>query len=474
MAVKLKQDVRLTQQLVLTPQLQQAIKILQLSKLDLLDKIKEEVETNPVLEYDDETGFSHSEELPKIEKELSVDDRKALEEMDWFSYAENLSQEPNYSYAEDEEDDYIWEKYVKKETTLRDYLLEQLYTSDLSEDEMIIGEKIIGNIDDDGFLRVSLEEILSPDELDKGKKVLKVIQGFDPPGIGARDLKEAFLIQAKEKNLPDFVREAVEKYFHLLIKGDLRGIVEKMGLNGKEDEFIKEISKLDPKPGRNFGGRSDIYITPDVIVKEIDGKLEVFLYDDDLPPLRVNRYYINLMNSGKLDKTAKDYIKDKLKSALWFIKMIDQRKKTILSVAKSIVKFQERFFYEGIKGLRPLTLKDVANDIGVHESTVSRVVSNKYMETPQGLYLMKFFFSGGVGKEEGDQVSSKVIREMIREIIENEDKNKPLSDSEIRKILRERGINIARRTVAKYRDLMGIPSSHERKRIIKPVYQGGS
>ncbi len=468
MAVTLRQEAKLTQQLVLTPQLQQAIKILQLSKLELQQRIKEELEMNPLLELD-EPGEPLEEFEGVLDEELlRGEDRRAFEEMDWLSFTENMVHDPGYvSSSEDEEDDYIWEKFVKKERTLRDHLLEQLYTSNLSDKELKIGEKIIGNIDDDGFLRVPLESFLEKEELDIGERVLMVIQGFDPPGVGARDLKETFLIQIKEKGLSETLKRAVDSYFNLLMKGDIRGIVRKLGLNGREGEFLKELQRLDPKPGRNFSTTPDSFISPDVVVKEIDGRLEVFLYDDDLPPLRVNRYYMGLLADKRLDKTTKSYIKEKLKSALWFVKMVEQRKRTILNVARSIVKFQERFFYEGVKALKPLTLKDVADDIGVHESTVSRVVSNKYMETPQGLYLMKFFFSTGVDSSSGEQVSSKVIKEMIRELIENEDRNRPLSDSEIQKILRERGINIARRTVAKYRDMLGIPSSHERRKLLK-------
>ncbi|MBP1729805.1 MAG: polymerase sigma54 factor [Deltaproteobacteria bacterium] len=451
--LELKQTQKLAQQLVLTPQLQQAIRLLQLSQMELLEAIELEIKENPVLEIEEEAA-----EQKEIQKKEEV-----TEWLERFS--------PSEDYVGREEKDFLdYENMVRKTNDLRDYLRWQVGVSDFSRDERVWAEWIIENIDDNGYLASPLEEISGASGIpaDHLEGVLKKVQKLDPSGVGARDLKECVLIQYEDRGEKDPAFEAVvSSYFELFRKMDLRDIAKKAGYPvEKIREIFEMIKSFDPKPGRNYEGDQTIYVVPDVHVVKTEDGFEVFLNDEGMPELKMSRYYMNLYTDEKLNGDAREYIKKKIKQAEWFMKSLEQRQKTLYLVSKSIVDFQQEFFEKGVRCLKPLILKDVAHYIGVHESTVSRITTNKYMGTPFGVYEMKFFFTTGVGSEFGDAVSTNAVMDLITEIISKEDKKDPLKDEEIVALLKtQHTITIARRTVAKYREVLHIQSSRERRRL---------
>lgn len=446
----MKLEQKLTQKLApfLTQKLKQALNLLIVPKLELKDAIEEELTQNPVLEvYEEENG--------RIEQE---EDREILEWLERYSISEEHEEKepPNY------------ENLIRQESDLRDFLRWQVGLSDFDMEERLAAEWIIGNIDDNGYLDVPLEEISSSSGFDIEflEKVLKKIQRLEPTGVGARDLRESLLLQyeAQEERDP-IVEQILLNHFDLFQKNDLKEISRVLN---EPLERIKEavlrIRSFDPKPGRNYSKNDTIYVVPDVyVVKEKDG-FEVYLNDEDLPELRLNRYYLNLYFDKKIDGKTKKYLKNKIREAQWFIRCIRQRQKTLYAVSKTIVNFQREFLEKGIEYLKPLTLRDVARELGLHESTISRITTNKFMSTDQGLFEMKFFFTKGILKENGDALSTNRVMSLIKEIVEKEDKRNPLTDDEIAEILKkEQGIRIARRTVAKYREILNIKSSRERR-----------
>ena len=452
--LELKQTQRLAQQLVLTPQLQQAIKLLQLSQLELVEAIEEEMRENPVLEVREEEP--EEKEEPKKKEEM-------LEWLERYSPSEDFMPREDKEYPD-------YENIVKKVSGLRDYLRQQVGLSDFSGEERVYAEWIIENIDDNGYLASKLEEIeqMSAIPVQSLELVLKKVQALDPAGVGARDLKECLLIQYKERGEKDEVLEDVLlHHFELFRKMDLKEIAKRTGHSLEQIKAAFEKMKgLDPKPGRNYESDQPIYVVPDVYVVKGEDGFEVLLNDDNVPDLKMNRYYVELFVSEKLNGDTKEYIRKKIKQAEWFMKSLQQRQKTLYLVAKSIVDFQGEFFEKGVRCLKPLILKDVANYVGVHESTVSRITTNKYMGTPCGVFEMKFFFTTGVGSENGDAQSANAVMDYISEIVEKEDRSSPLKDEEIVALLSERfNVRIARRTVAKYREVLHIQSSRERRRL---------
>jgi len=451
--LELRQTQKLAQQLVLTPQLQQAIRLLQLSQLELIEAIEQEIKENPVLEVREE----------EVEEKETQKKEEVLEWLDRYSPSEDFISRDDRDYPD-------WENIVKKVAGLRDYLRWQVGLSDFSGDERVTAEWIIENIDDNGYLSSALEEIsgMSSVPVPYLEGVLKKVQRLDPAGVGARDLRECLLIQYGETGEKDDVFEdVVNNHFDLFKRMDLKEIAKKTGHSVQEIRRVFEkIKSFDPKPGRNYESDQPIYVVPDVhVVKGEDG-FEVYLNDDDLPDLKMNRYYVNLFASEKVNGDAKEYIRKKIKQAEWFMKSLQQRQKTLYLVAKSIVDFQSEFFDKGVRCLKPLILKDVANYVDVHESTVSRITSNKYMGTPCGVFEMKFFFTTGIGSENGDAQSANAVRDCISEIVTGEDRHNPLKDEEIVALLKERfSVRIARRTVAKYREVLHIQSSRERRRL---------
>lgn len=499
--MKLRLDLRLSQKLIMTPQLQQAIKLLQLSRLELQQTLTQHLMENPLLEEvspdAEEIEAVAGDEWSQGKKELeeegnSTEEPKAEtpEELlsgGWEDYFESdhLAGDTEYpSTAQDEFPSY--DQTVVKAQTLEDHLLWQLALSGLSEQDKMIGRMIIGNIDEEGYFRTPLEDIASEAgvSLDHAESVLMHIQTFDPPGVGARDLQECLMIQLGSL---DRIASVVDGR-RIRLKGSLVEAIVKNHLKDLEKKHYNRIAKslgitieevfaatrviegLEPKPGRPYFSADNYVIVPDVFVVKNEGEWVVLLNDDGMPRLRISPYYKQLIGSSKSSNssdTTKAYLEEKLRGAQWIIRSIEQRNKTIVKVVGSIVKFQEQFFEKGVQYLKPLVLKQVAEDIGLHESTISRVTANKYLYCPQGILELKYFFNTGIQRADhnADELSSVTVREMIRKMVAEEDAQHPLKDQEIAARLRSHNIMIARRTVAKYRSEVNIPSASQRKRF---------
>jgi len=485
MAFELKQNLKLTQQLVMTPQLQQAIKLLQLSRLDLVDAINQELEENPLLEEitSDEDPEAEKKIEPEQVEEGEIEEIKTperteeltgagdgREEFDWDSYLEDYGP-MGVTYDRKEGPAPSWDNLLAVKSSLTDHLMWQLRLSPFTEDEQRVGEQIIGNLDQNGYLAATLEEISLQESVAPAfvEEVLAKIQEFDPAGIAARDLKECLLIQARMAGKARLLVERIIRnhlkdleirnydYIARKLKAPLADVLAAVAV----------ISNMDPRPGSVYNEERVQAIVPDVFVVKSGDDYKIALNDDGLPRLRISNFYREIMSglSGAAKaQNGKNYIRERVQSATWLIKSIQQRQRTIYRVAESIVRFQKEFFDGGIGFLKPLILRDVADDVEMHESTISRVVTNKYMHTPRGIFEMKYFFGSSIRRNGGDDVASKSVQEDIRKIIGEEDSRKPLSDQEIVERLAESGITIARRTVAKYREMMKIlPSSRRRK-----------
>lgn len=478
MALDLRQTLKLTQQLVMTPQLQQAIKLLQMSRLELVDTISEEMEANPALEEALERDeaqnpdVAEDREKEKVLGELTeeVSSARASErEIDWEQYLESYSTSdyPAASYERVEAPSY--DNIIRSRETLADYLGWQMRMSSLDGKQREIGDFIIGNIDDDGYLKVSLDEVAEATgrSVEEAEEVLRMVQEFDPAGVGARGLKECLLIQAKYIGLDDsLVGEIIRNHLSDIENRKLTSIVRKTG--AAMDEVIsavKVISGMEPRPGRPFAEENTQYIIPDLYVHKLGDDYVIVQNEDGIPRLRVSGYYRNMMERGISRGEVKEYIQEKVRSAIWLIKSIQQRQRTIYRVMESILKFQHAFFEKGVEHLKPLVLKTVADDIEMHESTVSRVTNNKYVHTPHGIFELKYFFNSAIGRFDAEDIASESVKEKIRHLITSEDHRKPLSDQAIVNLLERSDINIARRTVTKYREMMGIASSSKRKKL---------
>jgi len=477
MAMEARLSLRQSQRVVMTPLLQQAIQLLQLSTLELQEVVQQELLENPLLEELPETpdtpeGQAEAEspttptaepvtpEVPPRENERTTDDLPFDLNAVMFDDHEERS-----LVAQEDRDDLPFENMVRSVSSLADHLEEQLRF--VTEDPTVrhIGAEIIGNLDEDGYLRAELSEIATRCGVsaDKVEPVLTMVQAFDPTGVAARSIQECLLIQLKSDPNPDPVSvEIVEEYFEDLTRRRYPDIARALRLPlDRVMESVEEIMGLEPKPGRRFGGNDLRYIVPDVVVDKMGTEYVVVLNEDGIPRLRVNSLYRSLLRSS--GDEAKQYVEQKLRSAVWLIKSVDQRQRTLRKVTQSIVKFQREFLDKGVAHLRPLSLRDVGEDIGMHESTISRVTTNKYVETPQGLFELKFFFHSGIASGDGEMVSSVSVKKMIQDLLANEDPGKPLSDQEVAQVLKGRGLVIARRTVAKYREELGILPSHQRR-----------
>jgi len=485
MAFELKQNLKLSQQLIMTPQLQQAIKLLQLSRLELVDTINQEIEENPLLE---EVATDTDQDIDENQntEEMTVSDREDIranerteeltgegdgrEEFDWASYLEDYGP-MGVTYERPDADATSWDNMLATPPSLTDHLMWQLKLSRFTEREMRFGEQIIGNLDQNGYLVATVVEIAEQEnaETTEVEGILRKVQEFDPPGIAARDLKECLLIQARllgvasplmESIILDHMKDLELKNYNQIarkLRAPLPDVLHAVQL----------IGGMDPKPGRIYSDERTQPVIPDVYVFKSGDDYKIILNDDGLPRLRISNFYREIMgreNGRPNEETGKKYIRERVQSATWLIKSIQQRQKTIYKVSESIVRQQKDFFDGGMHYLRPLVLRDIAEDVEMHESTVSRVVTNKYMQTPRGIFELKYFFSSGIHKTGGDTIASKSVKEDIRRIISEENSKKPLSDNEIVEILDGEGISIARRTVAKYREMMGLlPSSRRRK-----------
>ena len=477
MAMEMRQQLKMTQQLVMTPQLQQAIKLLQLTRLELQDVVRQELEENPLLEESTEAEDSRELE-PLAEAETESEPNTEREEFrevetgeetlrDWDSYLDGYNYSSGEQYSGDD-DRPSFESLLTRKDTLIDHLLWQLHMGRFSDLDVRIGEEIVGNIDENGYLRASLDEIARTCSVaeDAVHPVLERVQEFDPPGVAARDLRECLLIQARFLEMGGSVVERILlNHLKDLETRKYKQIARELGVDLNQVLIAaKIIAGFDPRPGRIYGSEDVHYISPDIFVYKVGEEYVVMLNDEGLPNLRVSHFYAEAKGNGSMDSRAEEYINEKVRSAVWLIKSIQQRQRTIYKVAKSIIRFQREFLDHGIESLRPLVLRDVADDIGMHESTISRVTTNKYMQTPQGLFELKYFFNSGLSTSEGDFVASESVKNRIKEIVEKEDPRKPLSDQKIAEMLSGQTVNIARRTVTKYRELLRIGSSSERKR----------
>lgn len=490
MALETKLLQKLSQSLLMTPQLQQAIKLLQLGRLEYIEAIQKELLENPILEeakeIEDPNGASerlasrdHSDDgIERVSSEQIHESEQMLPApgktpVDWETYLENLSDARGSSTPRgftDLDERPSLEATISKEENLADHLVAQIRLSDLQREDYPIAMHVICNLNRDGYLCCSFEELAEAVNCDPGdvKRVVEVVQTFDPPGVAARDLKECLLIQLENMGFGSalesrIVNDHLDKLERQ--KYDLIAKAEKVAV---EDVYkaVLTIRSLEPRPGRQFSDEATRYVVPDIYVYKNEGEWVITLNEDGLPKLRVSSYYLKLLRNNNDNSTNphKTYLNERLKAASWLIKSIHQRQQTIFKVTESIVKFQKEFLDFGVERLKPLVLKDVADDIGMHESTVSRVTTNKYVHTPQGVFELKYFFTTGIKSSEGD-VSSSSVKERIKNLIVAEPPDNPISDQQIVDILKKENIDIARRTVAKYRETLGILSSSKRKKL---------
>ncbi|HWP46964.1 MAG TPA: RNA polymerase factor sigma-54 [Candidatus Limnocylindrales bacterium] len=487
-------NLKMTQRLVMTPMLQQAIKLLQMSALELKEMIEQEVIENPLLEVsledepdqekigieeierelDGESSIQIESPPPTWEEPLETEpeEKKSSDLVNWEDYFEdNPSGLGEFTEWDPDSEGPSYENILTKSSSLIDHLIWQLQLTTSSEEELRIGTLIIGNIEEDGYLRTPLEDIAQEAlcRVEDVERVLRKIQNFDPAGVGARDYRECFLIQIQHLKLQNTVIEKIiqENLLEPLVRGKYQELASKFNTTVEDIKLAHKIlKKLNPKPGLEYSDEKTRYIIPDLYVYKMGSEYEVVLNEEDIPRLRINSLYKSILrhNNAEVSESTRQYVEQKLRSAIWLIRSIEQRKRTIYKVGKSIIKFQSEFLDHGISHLKPLVLRDVAEDISMHESTVSRVTTNKYMHTPRGIFELKFFFHSGLSRTSGNDISSIAVKEKIKNIILNEDTANPYSDKEILDLLKKDGIEIARRTIAKYREDLNIPSSVKRKR----------
>ncbi len=474
MALEQKLTLRMSQRLVMTPSLQQAIKLLQMSKLELVEEVQQELLENPTLE-ESQSESSTSEQPEPAEKEPAEDGTAddAFSEIDYESYFQDIESE--YSPRGGREipaDLPTFASTLAEQPNLTDHLTWQLGMNASDERMKEIGRAVIGNLDSDGYLKATIEELqaIGGYSQEEVAQALRLIQDFDPIGVGAANLTECLCLQLKQLGEDGTAAEQIVR-FHM-DKVQNRRFKELAGILGLQmddlEAEIEIIRGLDPRPGQKYNTERSMYIVPDVYIVKVDDEYQVLLNEDGLPRLRISPTYRRMVARGAATDTprdAKDYVRNKLRAAFRLIKSLEERQRTIFKVATSIVKFQRGFLDHGVERMKPLVLRDVADDIGMHESTVSRVVNQKYMHTHRGVFEMRFFFHSGISSNRGaEAVSSLTVKEKIRKIVESEDSAKPLSDSAIVQTLKAEGLQIARRTVAKYREELKIPSSSQRRR----------
>lgn len=471
MALELRQQMKLAQQLVMTPQLQQAIKLLQLSRVELLETVQQEMLENPFLEEfsgDDASEQAPAEQRERIEEDAY--DRELAKDASWEDYLGEFASTPRGSQSREfeaaEEISPLEARYAAK-PTLEGHLLWQLRLSSLTEEQKAIGEVIIGNLSSSGYLLATDEEVAALAQCEPAAvtEVLERIQLFDPVGVAARDARECLLIQIKNLGYDrdPILRELVESHLEDLEAKRYKPLLKKFHLDTEGlREYLDIIQSLDPLPGSSFGGGEPTYVSPDVFVYKMGDEFVILLNEDGLPQLQLSS--LAQMNMDGASEKEKEYCAEKVRSASWLIKSLYQRQRTLYKVMESIVRHQRPFFEEGVTRLAPLILKDIADDIGMHESTVSRITTSKYVATPHGIFELKFFFNSGLELDDGSQVGSESVKALIKKFISEEDPKNPLSDERIGEMLKERlKVNIARRTVAKYRTALDIPSSSRRK-----------
>jgi len=497
-AIELKQQLKLSQQLVMTPQLQQAIKLLQLNRIELVGLVQQELQENPVLEEvleGDEAELPTGESEANAEAELPADvdlspataeaevasgeapeaereptDAEKVADIEWQDYMDSHPQ-TGIRESGGDDDRPSFESTMTRRPTLGEHLEWQLQLSALPVEQQVAANVIIGNLDDRGYLCSTIDELArqSGVQVEIVEATLAKVHELDPPGVAARDLKECLELQIRALEIKDpIVDRILEECLDRLIKRDFRGVAKQLGVTIEQVAAAANvIGRLEPRPGRGFGGDDPIYITPDIYVYKVGDDFHIVLNDDGLPRLRINGLYKDVLakKDQVVSKDTKEYVHEKVRSALWLIKSIHQRQRTIYKVMESIIKHQRGFFERGINHLKPLNLRDVADDIEMHESTVSRVTTNKYVHTPQGIFELKYFFNSSINRVEGEAVASESVKERIRRLIVNEDPRRPLSDQRIAEMLKVANIDIARRTVTKYRESMNLLSSTKRRQV---------
>jgi RNA polymerase sigma-54 factor len=476
MAIELRQQLKLTQQLIMTPQLQMAIKLLQLSRLELMDAIRQEIEENPTLEeFQEAVPKEQVEQDPQEQVEVTEKTKEVTFEekipgdIDWSNYIDEYNAPGRIRFETEDREAPQYEAFISHKESLSDHLLWQLLMSSPTPEEKRIGSLIIGNLDKDGYLKTSTEELagqagVEPDDIEE---VLFLLQSFDPTGVCARDLTECLMLQCRALKLENtLVPDIIENHLGHLENKNYKAICRALKVSIEEIiAAVNIIISMEPKPGRQFSEDEPQYITPDIYVYKTEDDFVIMINDDGLPKLRVNSFYKQaILREKAIEGNARDYIQDKLRSAAWLIRSIHQRQKTIYKVMESILKYQRDFFEKGIAHLKPMVLRDVAEDIGMHESTISRVTTNKYAYTPQGIFELKYFFNSSIKRVYGEAIASASVQEKIKRLIESENPRKPYSDSKMAEILKAENIDIARRTVAKYREMMGVLPSNKRKR----------
>lgn len=465
-----------TQNLVLAPQLRQSLKILQVPALDLRNVIVEELQNNPALEElpiegisleeSEDTNEDNGKDSSKEELEFS-DDFEVLNRME-ADWPDLYSQDGgNYSSETAERRQHLFDS-LTSETSLQEHLIRQAELSDDSEETMKAFEFLVGSLDDHGFLKIALPDIALMSELPLSaiQKAHKLLKSLDPPGIGSTNLQECLLTQLNLKGKKGGIPASIIKdHFELLLRRRIPEIARKISVSIEEIEYaVKEIASLDPSPGRRFSDDNNRVVVPDVKIEKDGDTWTVVMNNDYIPRLRLSSTYKNLIAQGKLSASEKMYIQDKVRSGKFLISSIEQRQQTIERITREILKFQNDFFEKGVSHLRPLTMSQVADEVGVHETTVSRALANKYVDTTHGVFPFKYFFTSGYQADGGETISNTTIKERVAQIIHSENPTKPYSDQDIVKILAERAIKIARRTVAKYREEIGIPATNLRRK----------
>lgn len=488
--MEIKQQLRQSQQLVMTPQLQQAIKLLQMSRMELVDLVREEMLENPILEDQVETGEVSAQgvelvplESSTIEKAQDQDERhsegavakdeKKADEIDWERYLENHSLQapmPSGPRLSDEDMPGV-EATLTRSEDLGEHVMWQVRLADFLEEEVRFATLVVGNLDDHGYLKLDdtpAEEVVPKLAAEAGldpedaEEVLKMIQRMDPIGVASRDLRECLLVQAEVAGLDPLVRDVLDKHLGNLERKNYAAIARDLKVAVEEIYDVAQvIAELEPRPGRDYVSEEPRYITPDVYVLRVGDRYVVSANDDGMPRLKISGFYRSAMAG---DPKAKEYIQTKLRSAQWLIRSIEQRRKTIVRVTECIVDKQRDFFDKGIEYLKPMILRDVAETVGMHESTISRVTSNKYVATPRGVFELKYFFNSAIRRETQEDIASESVKQAIKKIISEEDPRDPFSDQKIVEVLANQDIVIARRTVAKYREMLGILSSSKRKK----------
>jgi RNA polymerase sigma-54 factor len=474
--MELKQQLhqRQVQRLILAPALQQAIKLLPLTNLELIEIIDTELSQNPLLEVQEETAPEKSEETEKESKteaaETEAFDADSLvDDKEFETYFQEYFDNGFRSLSFEKKEAPMLENIISRSLSLWDHLDWQANLTFFDPKEKEISQYIIGNINEDGYLTISLEEVCTGigADCEQVEAIREKIKRFDPVGAGSLSLQESLLVQMEYFGIKDEVtKKIVQDYLFLLEKSDFSVLAKELGLSRETVKaHIDVIKRLDPTPGRKYSQEKTSYVVPDIIVTKEDGELKITLNDEGMPRLRINSYYKRMLaQASREDSEARRYLKDNMKKAFWFLRSLDQRKNTIYKVARFIVDKQADFLELGLDYIKPLTLVELAQEIGVHESTVGRVVANKHMLTPRGIFSLKYFFHKSLSGDFGEEVSSLRVKECIRKMVENEDKNQPLSDIEIETNLARENFRIARRTVAKYRKQLSIPPSHIRKR----------